>query len=388
MMAKTTDSAHSQKEPLIRIARADSMPLWKSWLIHILFFLVAFAVYLLIIYLFTGALPGAVIQSMISGAFGSSLFSRSMWTTVRDTMLLLGVALALTLAFKMRFWNIGGEGQILIGGLATAIVMLFATGHMPTWALFLTMIVASLVAGAIWGIIPAVFKAKWNTNETLFTLMMNYIAIQLISFCNILWEKKAGAGSIGTINGDVNSANYQVGWFSTSLGKGVFGDGNYVIVFLAILLIAILVNIYMKRTKQGYELTVVGESENTARYAGINVKKVIIRTMMLSGMLCGFIGFLIVSGSSHTISTNTASNRGFTAIIVSWLGKFNVWYMALISFILVLFEVAAEGVATNFGLSEAMSDVLVGIVLFFILSSDFFVNYKIKFRGHEKEAKN
>ena len=156
---------------------------------------------------------------------------------------------------------------------------------------------------------------------------------------------------------------------------------------IAIVLIAVMVNIYLKRTKHGYELNVVGESENTARYAGIDVKRVIIRTMMLSGMLCGFIGFLIVSGSSHTISTNTASSRGFTAIIVSWLGKFNVWYMTLISFVLVLFEVAAEGVATNFGLSESMSDVLVGIVLFFILASDFFVNYRVRVRGSEKEAK-
>ena len=386
-MAKKTKSTEQHKEPLLRITRVNSMPLWKSYLIHVGFFLAAFAVYLLIIYLFTGAKPGAVIESMISGAFGTKLFSRSMWTTIRDTMLLLGVALALTLAFKMRFWNIGGEGQILIGGLATAIIMLFGTGHMPTWLLFTAMIVSSLVAGAIWGLVPAIFKAKWNTNETLFTLMMNYIAIQLISFCNILWEKKAGTGTIGTINGDVNGAHYQSGWMSTTLGKGVFGDGNYLIVLIAIVLIAVMVNIYLKRTKHGYELNVVGESENTARYAGIDVKRVIIRTMMLSGMLCGFIGFLIVSGSSHTISTNTASNRGFTAIIVSWLGKFNVWYMTLISFVLVLFEVAAEGVATNFGLSESMSDVLVGIVLFFILASDFFVNYRVRVRGSEKEAK-
>ncbi len=387
-MAKQKAHEKAQKEPLLRIAKVDSMPMWKSWLIHILFFVLAFAVYLLIIYLFTGALPAAVLRSMFTGAFGSSFFSRSMWTTIRDTMLLLGVGLALTLAFKMRFWNIGGEGQILIGGLATAIVMMFATGHLPTWALFTAMIAASLIAGAVWGLIPAVFKAKWNTNETLFTLMMNYIAIQLISFCNIIWEKKAGAGTIGTINGDMNTEYYQTGWMSTTWGKSLFGDGNYMIVFLVILVIAILVSIYLKRTKQGYELNVVGESENTARYAGINVKHVIVRTMILSGMLCGFIGFLIVSGSSHTISTNTASNRGFTAIIVSWLGKFNVWYMALISFVLVLFEVAAEGVATDFGLSVSMSDVLVGIVLFFILASDFFVNYRIRLRGSEKEAKN
>ncbi len=385
-MKAQRSEAGQHAEPLIRITRADSMPFWKSWLVHALFFVLAFAVYLLVIHLFTGATPGAVIESMISGAFGTSLFSRSMWTTVRDTMLLLGVALALTLAFKMRFWNIGGEGQILIGGLAAAIIMLFGTGHMPVWALFVTMILASLIAGAVWGIIPAVFKARWNTNETLFTLMMNYIAIQLISFCNIIWEKKAGTGSIGAINGDINDTYYQTGWMSTNLGESVFGSGNYVIVFLVILVIAVLVNIYLKRTKHGYEISVVGESENTARYAGINVRRVIIRTMMISGMLCGLIGFLIVSGSSHTISVNTASNRGFTAIIVSWLGKFNVWYMALVSFLLVLFEVAAEGVATNFGLSEAMSDVLVGIVLFFILASDFFVNCRIRLRGHEKEA--
>ena len=143
---------------------------------------------------------------------------------------------------------------------------------------------------------------------------------------------------------------------------------------------------YLKKTKHGYEIAVVGESENTARYAGINVKKVIIRTMAISGALCGLTGFLLVSGSSHTISTNTAGGRGFTAIIVSWLAKFNPYIMLLISFFLVFLDNGAVQIASQYGLNESASEVMTGIVLFFLIGCEFFLNYRVVFRGKHEEA--
>lgn len=141
---------------------------------------------------------------------------------------------------------------------------------------------------------------------------------------------------------------------------------------------------YLKYSKQGYEISVVGESENTAKYVGINVKKVIMRTMAISGAICGLAGFIIVSGSSHTISTSTAGGRGFTAIIVAWLSKFNTFTMVVISFFLVFMEQGAGQIASQFNLNENASEVITGIILFFILGSEFFVNYKIQFKKKEE----
>ena len=176
-------AAAKQSEPFVRIVKRDSIPLWKSIAIRITAILLSLAVCAVLIYMITHSNPVQVYRSMVDGAVGTG---RRTWNTMRDTMILLATALAITPAFKMRFWNIGAEGQILVGGIATAAVMRYCGDSMPTLMLFLVMIVVSLAAGMIWGLVPAVFKAHWNTNETLFTLMMNYIAIQLTSFFSIV----------------------------------------------------------------------------------------------------------------------------------------------------------------------------------------------------------
>ncbi len=145
--------------------------------------------------------------------------------------------------------------------------------------------------------------------------------------------------------------------------------------------------VYLKYSKHGYEISVVGESENTARYIGLNVKKVIIRTMLLSGSICGIAGLLLVGGTNHTISTTIANNRGFTAIMVSWLAKFNPINMILTSFLLVFLEKGASEISTVFGLNQSFSDILTGIILFFIIGSEFFINYQLHFRNSHKEVK-
>ena len=242
------------------------------------------------------------------------------------------------------------------------------------------MALCSAAVGALWSAIPSIFKATHNTNETLFTLMMNYIAIQLVAYINIVWEKKKGAGALGMINSDT-----QQGWLPQSFLSKYLGEDAYALIVLFIIAIAVYIYISMNKTKHGYEINVVGDSHNTALYAGINVKKVIIRTAAISGAICGFIGFLIVSGSSHTISTETAGGRGFTAIIVAWLGKLNVFYMLLVSAMLLILGNGAGELASKAGLNISLADVLTGVVLFFILASDLFVNYKLIFRHKQKE---
>ncbi len=364
------------KEPAFRVVKRDNLPLWKAILIRLVAILLSLVVCGIFIFAVTHSNPAVVYESIVDGAVGSS---RRVWNTLRDTMVLLAVALAITPAFKMRFWNVGGESQILVGGIVTAAVMRYCGDAMPTALLFICMIAGSMAAGLIWSAIPGFFKAKWNTNETLFTLMMNYIAIQLTAFFSVVWEAKKGSGTIGTIN-----QKTQAGWIPTNVFPDVFGKFNYSINVIIILALTVVMFIYLRYTKHGYEIAVVGQSENTARYAGINVKKVILRTVALSGAICGFTGFLLVSGSSHTISTSTAGGRGFTAIIVSWLAKFNPFVMVLISFFLVFMGNGAVQVASQFQLNESASEVITGIILFFILGSEFFINYKVM-RNHRSQ---
>lgn len=367
-MAKDVTNAH---EPLIRVVKRDPMPFWKSALVRAAMILAAIVVSSIFIVAITGANPALVWSTMIRGVFKSK---NVVWRFVRELSILLGVALALTPAFKMRFWNIGGEGQIVIGGLATYAVAMTLGGKLPTGVIVPLMLLAGLLAGAIWGFIPAIFKAFFGTNETLFTLMMNYVAMGLVTFCAITfkWEKIQGQTALTVIAP------------GTRLPVVI---NEHFLTIIAIALLTVGMYIYLKYTKQGYELAVVGESENTAKYVGISVKKVIIRTMLISGAICGLIGFIKVSGFNWTVSTETGGGLGFTAIMVSWLAKFNPFSMVLTSGLLTFFQFGAKEVSQKFGYNEAFSEIITGIVLFFIIATEFFLNYRIIVRKSSKGGK-
>ena len=360
------------KEPLFHIAKRAALPWYLSWAIRIGAIVLALVACAALTVFLTPENPFQVYATMFRGAFSTP---RRIWNLLQSLAMLLCVSLALTPAFKMRFWNIGGEGQVLIGGLATAACMICLGGKIPNALLILTMIVASMLAGAIWALIPAFFKAQYNTNETLFTLMMNYVAIQLVAYFVIRWEVPKGSGKIGIIN-----QTTRAGWLP------VLGEHDYLLNILIVLALTVFMSIYLKYSKHGYEISVVGESVNTARYIGINVKKVILRTMALSGAVCGIAGLLLVGGTDHTITTTTADNRGFTAIMVSWLAKFSPAYMILTSFLLVFLQKGADEISTVFMLDQSFSDIITGIILFFIIGSEFFINYELKFRRNRKEA--
>ncbi len=360
-------------EPLIRIAKRDGIATWKNWLIRVAAVLVALLLSGLFIYTVTKLNPIQVYKAMFQGAFGTK---RKSWITVRDTMMLLCISVGLAPAFKMRFWNVGAEGQVLVGGVATAGLMIYLgrSGAMSTPMMLLVMALASLAAGAVCGVIPAVFKAHWGTNETLFTLMMNYVAIQITSFSVAKWENPYGSNSVGVINQQTKA-----GWFPKILGM------EFGLNVLIVMVLAVCMFLYLKYSKQGYEISVLGESERTARYAGIKPGKVFIRTMAISGAICGLAGFIAVSGASHTISTSTAGGRGFTAIIVAWLAKFNTFIMLLIALLLAFLSNGAKEIASQFKLNDFASNVITGIILFCIIASEFFINYRVIFRKR-KEA--
>lgn len=361
------------REPLFHVAKRTSMVWWKAWLIRGIAIVASLIVCALIIVLLTKQNPLEVYAAMFKGSFGTQ---RKVWILLQNIAILLCISLAVTPAFKMHFWNLGAEGQVLIGGLASIACMFYVGNRLPNILLILIMFVASIVGGIIWGIIPAYFKAKWNTNESLFTLMMNYIATQLVSFAIMVWVP-SGSSVMGIINADSKA-----GWIPDLFGQ------KYLFNILVVAALTVLMFVYLKYSKHGYELSVVGESENTARYIGIDVKKVIIRTMVLSGAVCGFAGFLLVSGTNHTISKTLAGGNGFTAIMVSWLAKFNPILMVVTSFLIVFLQRGAGEIATNFRLNESVADILTGVIIFFIIGCEFFINYEIKStRTKKKEVK-
>lgn len=361
-----TNNSAKVHEPLFHIIKRSSMPKWQGWLIRILSVVAALVICGIVTVVLTGENPIQVYAKMVDGAIGTE---RRLWALAQNTAMLLCVALAVTPAFKMKFWNIGAEGQVLAGGLATAACMIFLGDKLSPVVLMLVMIVSSIVAGAVWAFIPAFFKAHWNTNETLFTLMMNYIAMCIVSYFSYEWSVPKGSGHIGVINEATGA-----GWLPKIGGKA------YLCNILIVVVITVFMYIYLKYSKHGYEISVVGESENTAKYIGISVKKVIMRTVLLSGLICGIAGFLLVSGTDHTINRDTAGGRGFTAIMVSWLAKFDPIYMILTSLLIVFLERGAGEISTTFGLNDSFSEIITGIIIFFIIGSEFFVNYQLKFR--------
>ena len=363
-----------KKELFFHIVKRDALPWYSSLRIRMTAILLALLVCAVVTTITTGINPVQVFGSVFTGAFGTA---RKTWITLQNTAILLLIALALTPAFKMKFWNIGGEGQVLIGGLAAAACMICLEGKVSNGMLIVLMVIASIAAGMLWAFIPAFFKAKGGTNETLSTLMMNYIATQLVAFYTIVWEVPKGSGKIGIINQNSNA-----GWLPQ-----VFGS-KYLLMILVAVAITVFMYIYLNYTKQGYEIAVVGESENTAKYAGIKVPKVIIRTMMLSGAVCGLVGLLLVGGINHTITTTIAGGQGFTAVLVSWMSKFNPLIMVFSSALIIFMDRGAGEISTAFGLNHSYSDILTGIILFFIIGCEFFISYRIQFRKNaEKEAK-
>ena len=354
---------------MIHITKRKEMPLWQSLSVRLGAILLAIVVCGFITTITTGLNPISVYATMFKGAFGTS---RKIWILLQEIAILLCVALALTPAFRMKFWNLGGEGQILAGSLASAACMICLGDKLPNALLIPLMFVCSLAAGAVWAGIPAIAKARWNTNETLFTLMMNYVATQLVAYFVIVWEVPKGSGNIGIINQAT-----EAGWLPQIAGF------KYLLNILLVAVLTVAMHLYLSYSKHGYEISVVGESERTARYVGIKVDRVVIRTMLLSGAICGLAGLLLVGSTNHTLTTTIAGGRGFTAVMVAWLAKFNPIVMIASSFLLVFMDSGAGEISTAYGLNHSFGDILTGIILFFIIGCELFIAYQVHFDKQE-----
>lgn len=310
-----------------------------------------------------GYSPLKAYGTIIDGSLGSKTFVRQ---TIKIAIPLLGCALAIAPCFKMHFWNIGAEGQITAGAIGATFFALKFGKTIPQLPLLLIMAVAAILCGGLWALIPAFFKAKWNTNETLFTLMMNYIMIGIVRWLKGgPWEGRPGSQIIPNFD-------------KAAVLPKVFGvHCGWIIV----LVLVVFMHIYMKYTKHGYEIAVIGDSVNTARYAGMNVGRIMMRTMFLSGAICGLVGFMVASGANMTLSDTVAAGNGFTAITVAWLSQLNAFAMIVISLMLAILSKGAETLQTRLMVPTSISDIITGILLFCMLGCEFFINYQIIFRG-------
>ena len=362
----------NKKEPLLHISRRDSMRSRQRVLLRFISVLCAFLICSIILVAYKGYSPISFIGTLFSGTIGDSF---NIWVFLGNCAILLGLGLALIPAFKMKFWNIGADGQALVGGMACYIVLYFGCerGNLNGGLGLILGLIAAVVAGAIWGVIPAIFKAIWNTNETLFTLMMNYIAIQLALFLKNYIVFTIQKGNKTTI--PIPDA----GTLASPFGI------EQLLPVLIIAIIAVVITIYVKKTKQGYELSLVGDSVKSAKYAGINVKWVIIRTMIVSGAICGLVGWLIIVGNHQAVDSGMTNNNGFTAIIVAWLAKFNPVYMILTAGLVAFLQIGMKDVTANAGItSDGITNIFIGIFFFFIIAFEFFIRYKINLRKNSE----
>lgn len=362
------------RTPLVSIVKRDELSRSKSIIIRICTFVATFFIAMLLCFFVIKEDYFEIIGTLVSGA------TIRPWRLIMDTCLLLAFAVAIVPAFKMKYWNMGANGQVLMGALISIVIMFYLNdfaqkSSMNNVLLIVLMLVSSIIVSIIWAVIPAIFKVYFNTNETLFTLMMNYIAAGLVSYINyVLAQGKKE--SPGIINAATKS-----GWMPVVVDK-------YFLPILIIVIISVVIHFYMKKTKHGYEISVVGDSINTARYVGMNTKKIIIRTLVVSGIVCGIIGFIYASAINQSIDKNTCGSLGFTAVLVAWLANFSPIIIAGVSFVLAFLTLGTSKVSSTYRLgNNDLSNVIIGLIFFAILICEFFIRFRLIFNEENKVYK-
>jgi len=349
------------KLPFHVVKRLD-MPKSQYWTIKVCGFFTAFLLAAILCTILSPGTFGIFFERMAYGIYNPK-DPKEIFDFFETAGLLILVAFALAPAFKMKFWNIGAEGQIAISCLVTALITygFEKNTHVSDPIIIFTCLAAAILAGIIWAVIPAIFKAFFNTNEVLFTLMMNYVATSLISvFIAII----------------CTNGSQTFPYLNTGSLPRIFNIKYLCSIFIIIVVVALMI-IYLKKTKHGYELSVVGASVNTARYVGINVKKVIIRTMILSGAISGLVGFLLVAGHQHTLTASLVDGRGFTGVLIAWLGQFEPGQMILYGFLVAFFQRGSTKAASYAGISKTdFSAIVTGMFFLIVIATEFFVNYR------------
>ena len=354
------------------IVKRDTCPLWMK----LCFYAGAVVLALLLgglLLLAMGVDPVKYFTRMFTiGTLGNKIAYKNVINYLKEFVPLVLTSVALSLAFKMRFWNIGGEGQFIMGAIAAAFVAFKLGPILPEPLTLIAMCLAAMLLAGLYGLGVAALKVKFGTNETLMTLMLNYVALYILTFLgetkadwNFFLQEKSARPVFEKFN-DLAS-------FPTIPMGGKFELNICVILAFVI---GALVFVYLKYTKQGYEINVVGDSVGSARYAGMKVNAIVLRTVFLSACLIGLAAAFKV-GTAGVLSTSITGDVGWTGIIVAWLAQLNTWVIFVVSALISVLHYGSEVAAATFSqVDSSFANMLQGVILFLVLAADFLIRFR------------
>ncbi|MDX9809471.1 MAG: ABC transporter permease [Sphaerochaetaceae bacterium] len=342
----------------------------KSRLAIFLVPIVSFIISLLlgaIVLALSKASPIAAYSAMVKGAFGNA---RWFQYTIVEALPLLLCGLGVGIAFRLKFWNIGAEGQYIWGAIGITWVMQFWK-FLPVWMLLPVGLVVGLITGALWAGVPGYLKAQWGVDETLTTLMLNYVAIGYAEYLYIdHW--KAPFGNFGTPEFPELARLPRV-WGRVHAG-----------VFIALALVVILW-FFLYKTRWGFEMNMIGKNPRAARYQGVSIKKNIVVAMLASGAICGLAGAVNTAAVTFRLTKGVDAGYGFTGIVIAWMAGLNPFASIVVAIVMAALKTGADQLQIAVKLPEAMGPVLQGLVLIPLLAGSIFTDYHLKL--HRKEAR-
>ena len=357
----------------LHIVKRDNCPLWKKCCLYAGTLLLALALGAVIL-LSIGVDPIAYYTRMFTmGTIGNRIAYKTWINYLKDFVPLVLTSVALSLAFKMRFWNIGGEGQFIMGSIAAAFVALKLGTALPQGVTLVLMCLAAMLAAGLFGLLVAALKVKFGTNETLLTLMLNYLALYVLVFlgetkadCNFFLQPESARPVFESFSKAVSFPTIPMG-----------GKFELNITVILTFIIGVLVFVYLKYTKQGYEISVVGDSAGTARYAGMKVSRIVLRTVFLSACLIGLAAAFKV-GTAGILSTAITGDVGWTGIIVAWLSQLHTGVIFVVSALISVLHYGSSVAAATFSrVDSSFANMLQGIILFLVLAADFYTRFRV-----------
>jgi ABC-type uncharacterized transport system permease subunit len=368
----STENTLNQRSPVrLEISPREQVPMWLPALTSLGAVIVALLIGAVILML-AGGNPLVVYGQIAKSSFGSiGVFSDTMVKAI--PLIIIGLACAV--AFRMRLWNIGAEGQMLLGFWGASAVVLWLMPRMPflesRWTIIPVMIIAGMIAGALWAGIPGVLKTKFGVNEIISTLMLNYIALFWNNFFVFaIWNE----------NGFPQSPAFpKVAWLPrlTDYAREYKALGGLTVhLGLVFALIAVvIVWALLKYSRWGYELRLIGDNPRAAEYAGVPIKRYTLVVLMVSGALAGLAGMSEVSGVNHRLQGSFSPGYGFTGIIIAWLAKLNPFAIVLVSILFGALILAGREIQP-----AGIPRLIQGIVLVCLIASDYFLRYRVRLR--------
>ena len=369
---KNEKKIKKDKKPLVRVAKRKELPPWKSYCMYASAVLAAIVMGGIFVAM-NGMNPIEYFATVFKGSFGNEIYITGF---IRILIPLLVTSLAVSVAFKLKFWNLGANGQFIAGAISATAVGFLLGDSLPGWLTLIILFVAGAIGGGLYGLVPALFKIKYGTSETLLTLMLNYVAFYFLLYLKnlVFFRKISDTGEL--LRPDFKELPQSAHMILIKIG-GVSFDISLIIALVFVGLIFV----YFKYTKHGYEIAVTGDSSNTANYAGMNVNKIILRTMFISAALAGVAGMFQATGSAtiHTLGDNITADVGWTGIIVAWLAKLNPVGILITSILMSVLQKGSTLAESLFKISASTSSIIQAVILFTVLAVDFFIRYKIEF---------